>query len=79
VLGAGKLTATRRDWALAGICALLVLGTVFVAFGMSSWLFRLDWNAAWVFWLLGLGMWLFSLGFFFLFMNDPYPRHRRVR
>lgn len=68
----------KFDLALGVICALLVAGVIFFGFGMAGWLF-FDADVAWTYWLLGLGFWAIALGIFFLFMNDPYPRHGRKR
>lgn len=68
----------KNDLALAGISALLILGVVFFVFSMASWLFYTS-EVAWTFFWIGLGVWIFSLGIFFYFMNDPYPRHQRRR
>lgn len=74
-----KLTVTEHDWACAGICALLVFGVIFFAFGLVAQLFRADSDAAEIFWLLGFGNWALAFGIFFSFMSNPYPKHRKRR
>jgi hypothetical protein len=73
------LRSNQRDFGLAGICAMLVFGFVFHAFGLAAWFFGFDKTTAWTFWLIGLGFWVFAFSIFFYFMNDPYPKHLRRR
>lgn len=65
----------RKDLALAVISLIMVIGVIFLGFGMASWVFASA-AVAWTFWLLGLGLWMTAASIFFYFMDDPYPRHR---
>ena len=73
------ITAVRRfDLAMAGICAMLVGGFIFMGFGLAAYLFLTS-SVALTFWFLGLGLWLFALAIFCFFMDHPLPKHRKRR
>lgn len=68
----------RFDSALAVVSFFLVMGTVFLAFGLVAFGFG-DSTTGWTFWLIGFGLWGLSLTFFFSFLDWPQPRHGRNR
>lgn len=74
-----RATQSRVDTALAIVCFFLVMGAIFMSFGGAAYLFFSDPAVHWIFWGLGLGMWLMSMTIFFSFMDWPLPKHSRGR
>lgn len=66
----------RFDTALAGVSFLLVMGTIFLTFGLVAFAFASS-RVGWTLWLLGFGQWGLAMTFFFSFMDWPQPRHSR--
>lgn len=68
----------RFDVALAVVSFFLVMGTIFLAFGLAAMAFFSS-AVGWTFWMLGFGQWGVAMTFFFSFMDWPQPRHGRSR
>lgn len=64
-----------NDLALVSTCAFTVLGLVFNVFAVIAITFKLDPAMAWIFFPMGIALWLFAGAIFVAFLNRPHPRH----